>query len=164
MAWCTTTHSRLCRSLTEIYSVVFEGIAYLLQTDGQASRHLHHNIAAVSLAVVYKLCILGFWQRKIIVSVFSFVLFYQIVLIEVVFAVSLAVVQVAVVTEEVVFELMLVLTDDVVFELVVAVNDEVVAELIVVAEEVVVEVMVHFAGLEVCEEVDMSELVNRWNL
>jgi hypothetical protein len=36
-----------------------------------------------------------------------------------------------------------------------------VAELIVVAEEVVVEVMVHFAGLEVCEEVDMSELVNR---
>lgn len=52
-------------------------------------------------------------------------------------------------------------TEDVVFELVVAVNDEVVAELIVVAEEVVVEVMVHFAGLEVWEEVDMSELVNR---
>lgn len=52
-------------------------------------------------------------------------------------------------------------TEDVVFELVVAVNDEAVAELIVVAEEVVVEVMVHFAGLEVCEEVDMSELVNR---
>jgi hypothetical protein len=28
----------------------------------------------------------------------------------------------------------------------------------------VVEVVVHFAGFEVCEEVDMSELVNRWNL
>ena len=79
----------------------------------------------------------------------------------VVFAVQLAVVQVAVITEEVVLELVLVVTEDVVFELVVAVNDEVVAELVVVTEEVVVEVMVHFSGLEACEEVDMSELVNR---